>query len=669
VGKTRLAIEVARRVGAAFEGRVWFVDLAALHDGRLLPFALAHALRLTLAPLRDPLEQVVQKLQAGPSLLLLDNCEHLLKKEPIGIKNEEGLESSTAAVLVRLLLERAPGVKVLATSRQPLHLGGEQEMAVPALPLPEQGDREGRLIVPSVALYVDRARATRPDFALTENNAEVVASLCRKLEGMPLALEMAAAWAKTLPPAKMLERLEQQLDLLVSRRRDVPARQRSMRATLEWSYDLLDPPLQEVFAGLSVFRGGWTLEAAEALSTQTGSSASPDAMLYPLAELTDRSLVLLEESGRYRMLESIREYAEEKLAESGKRSQIHRHHAAHFLALAEEASRKLRSEEQAQWLARLTVEHDNVRAALAWFQTEGESELSLRLAAALSSFWQIACYLDEGRARLAEVLERTGAAERTRLRARVLNGAGGLALMQGDYANARALNEQALTICQELGDRQGVAYGFLSLGYVACSQGDNEIARSLFEQSLAALSELGDKQGIAVALHNLGTVVQDQGDYESARSLYERSLAIQQELGDTWGVSYSLLNLGLVACTQGDYESARSLYDRSLTILQGLGEPQGFGHLLQAYARLALADGQSERAVRLLGAAEALREAIDAPLPANTQAESDRYCAILREDLGAEAFQREYACGRAMTLQQAIAYTQESVADQDKPTT
>jgi predicted ATPase len=369
-GKTRLAIEAAGRVAGAFAARAWFVDLSGVPVPHLIPAALAQALKLPPDSGADPLQRVIQALGEAPCLLVLDNFEHLLRDAGARGKGDHPTGDGTA--LVRLLLERVPGLVCLVTSRQPLHLGGEREFPVAPLPVPVQTDSaaapshetpERLLRLASVALYADRAQAVRPDFAVTAANAAAVARLCRKLEGMPLAIEMAAAWAKTLPPAAMLERLERQLALLISRRRDLPPRHQSLRATIEWSYALLPAELQRAFASLSVFRGGWTLMAAEAV-------CGPGALLV-LSELAERSLLIWDEppsenpgaGGRYRLLESLREFAGEKLSEGGEEGPVRQAHAAYFLALAEEAPPTTRGSQGGALLKRREREIENLRAA------------------------------------------------------------------------------------------------------------------------------------------------------------------------------------------------------------------------------------------------------------------------------------------------------------------
>ncbi|HLK58389.1 MAG TPA: tetratricopeptide repeat protein [Chthonomonadaceae bacterium] len=591
-GKTRLAVESARQAAPAFGNRVWFVDLAALQDGRLLPFTLAHTLQVAPEAHTDPLKQVVQKLQGGPSLLLLDNFEHLLRPRAEPTKSERPI-SVESVLLLRLLLEQAPELTCLVTSRRPLCLGGEQELSIPALAAPPAGDTPERLLdYASVALYVDRARAARPEFALTEKNAEAVAALCRRLEGLPLAIEMAAAWTRTLLPAKMLERLEQRLDLLVSRRRDLPPRQQSLRATLEWSYDLLEPEGKRCFAHLSVFRGGFRMEAVEAVCGEGAISA--------LLALQEGSLVSAEEAGedvRYRMLESTREFAAEMLTESGEREAVERRHAEYFLALAEEAEPHLTGPEPEKWLQRLEADYANLRAVREWsVQTPERGERELRLCVMLMRFWQMRGPASEGRAWYAAALSRPMNQAATLMRAWALNGAGTLACVQSDYSAARAYFEESLAIRRDLGDRGDIAKALNNLGGTACYQGDHVTAQAYYEESLAIKREIGDKRGIASVFNNLGILVSYRGDYASAQAYHLECLAIERETGDLSGVSNSLHNLGNVAFELGDNVSAHAYYSESLAIEREIGDRSGIANALHSLGSVAFEQGDYEAA-------------------------------------------------------------------------
>ncbi len=683
-GKTRLALEAVGPLSEAFRGAVWLVELQDLTDPQLIVDAVVVSLGLPRLPEVEPLEQASAALSRQRSLLVLDNFEHLV---------EEG------AQVVRTLLERIPTLTCLVTSRRRLDLTGERESLVAPLPVPS-GDEspEGLMHFASVQLFVDRAQAVRPDFQVTERNAKSVAALCYGLEGIPLALELAAARAQVMSPARMVAELEHRFDFLVSRKRDVDGRHRTLRAAMDWSYRLLSPELQRFFASLSVFRGGWAAEAAEEVCEEA------KALEY-LEELRACSLILAEESAdeaggmRFRMLETLREYAREQLSPEEQTALGHRH-GEHYLALAEEADPRLTGPEQAQWLDRLETEHDNLRAALAWCKSaEDGAEAGLRLAGALWRFWQTRGYVSQGRGHLVEALKQKGATVSTLARAKALNGAGVLARRQGDYLAARALHEESLVIRRELGDRYSIAgslhnlgnvashqgdYGAAralyeealainrqignraweafnlgSLGLVAQAQGDYAAARSLHEESLAIERELGHKHGIAGSVHNLGELARRQGDYGTARALYEEALTINREIGNRAWEAENLRELGLVAEEEGDYAAAEALVKESLAIKEDLGEKRGIAASMEALARVYGGQGQPERRARLFGAAEALRASIGAPIPPADRDEYDGEVAAVRAALTKEACEAAWAAGRAMTLEEAVDYALE----------
>ena len=608
-GKTRLAIEAAGRLREAFEGGVWFVSLVDISDARLMMETVRDALRLPRSPDVELLEQVVESLSRRPSLLVLDNMEHLLENGKWKMENGERQGQTSSSILhspfsiLQTLLARVPTLKVLVTSRQRLDLAGEREFAVHPLPTPNGPDTPERLTgCASVQLFVDRAQAVRPDFQVTKRNAAAVAELCDRLEGIPLALELAAARAQVLTPAQMVAQLRRRFDFLVSRQRNVPARHRSLRAAIDWSFHLLAPELRRFCARLSVFRGGWTVEVAEAVAGSEfwvlGSGDDPqnqepktqnhafDVLDY-LAQLRDCSLIRAEEGEAemwFRMLETLREYAEEQLTPE-ERTALQRRHAGYFLALAERADTALTGPEQGAWLNRLEAEHDNFRAALER-ALEGEAELGLRLAGALWRFWDMHGYLSEGRRWLEGALTRGGGASAS-VRAKALTGAGVLTIKQGDFASARALFEESLAIRRELGDKRGVAHSLNNLATVAAQQGDYASARPLFEESLTIQRGLGDKGGVANVLNNLGNVAEGQGDYASARSLYEESLAVFRELGDRWWIAGLLQNLGNISFEQGDYAAARPPYEESLAIFRELGYKHGIAGVLDNLAGIA----------------------------------------------------------------------------------
>jgi predicted ATPase len=593
-GKTRLAQEVAARVREAFRNAVWFVPLVDLRDPRLILDKTLDALQLPRIPGAEPLERVAAFLAAQPSLLLLDNFEQL---------------ASEGAPIVRTLLERVPSLTCLVTSRQRLDLAGEREFPVPPLPTPDEPESPAALMrCESVRLFVDRAQGVRPDFQVTPGNAAAMAGLCRRLEGIPLAIELAAARAGVLTPAQMLARLEHRFELLVSRRRDAEPRHRSLWAALEWSYELLAPELQRFFARLSVFRGGWTLSAAEAVCEE------PSA-LECLEQLRECSLVVADEGGvemRFRLLETVREYGHEHLS-ADEQAAVARRHASYYLALAEQAeaarAKKQTPGEERVSLDRLEEERANLRAALDWAVESGEAELGLRLAAALCCFWGERGDVAEGRQWLARMLGLAEEASSHRrlaylaARAKVLGAAAGFAYPlisdQGDITTARSLTQERLAIGQALEDRQVIADSLGTLGRLALWEGDLREARSLLEESLAIARQLGDPNVVAFSLHGLGHLARFQRDWAAARSFYHESMDLRRGVGNLGAIHASLVCLGQVAQGEGDYQAARALYEELLRLEHERGNRAGVAVSLVCLADVARQQKELPRAAAL----------------------------------------------------------------------
>ena len=649
-GKTRLGIEVAHRMAGILPGRVWFVSLADLPDVGLLPSALLHALRLPSLAQADPLDQIAAALGAEPCLMVLDNFEHLLREREAG-KNETPARGS--ATLVRMLLERVPNLRCLVTSRQALRLGGEQEFALPPLTLPPRDlppTLEALLANESVALYVDRARLARPDFDLTLSNAAAVGALCRKLEGMPLALEMSAAWAKTMPPAKMLERLERQLDLLISRRNDLPPRHQSLRATIEWSYDLLTPELQEQFLRLAVFRGGWTLEAAEAV-------VGRGALLW-LTELQERSLIQVEEQAaepRYRMLEILREFGQERLEEKRLLASIRVRHAEHYAAMAQEARTHLHTPREKESMDRLATDYENLREALGACQDLPEqAETGIRTAVDLAFFWLQRGPVSEGRNWLERALKRCPPTP-TELRANLLSAAAMLRHEQGDVAGARALLQESVDILESLGDLAALIPQRNNLAITAYDMGDVAFARQCWEESLAVIRE---QEGwgclLSTTLSDLGELAYDEGDMERAWTLLEEAVSVRRPLGDYNYLGRDLGLLGKVACRQDQLPQAEAFFAECLTLRKRMEDRIGIVAALEGIAGLARLQGDLERAVRLLACADYIRTREQTPLPPNEAAEVAGHLEVLRAALPTVVFEAAWQKGAAWTLEHAI---------------
>jgi predicted ATPase/Tfp pilus assembly protein PilF len=518
-----------------------------------------------------------------------------------------------AGPLISELLEATPQLKALVTSRILLRLRAEHQFVVPPLDLhdltPSAGDTSPLAPSPAVRLFVARAQAANAALVLDADNAAAIAQLCRHLDGLPLAIELAAARVRLLPPQAMLARLGHPLSFLTGGPRDLPVRQQTMRATLEWSHGLMDTAEKSLFRRLAVFAGGATLDAIEAVCNADG--ALPD-VLAGVASLLEQSLLLQETDGvdetRFVMLRVIREYALERLAESRESEQIRREQADFFLAFVEAAEPELTGAQQQKWLERLEAEHDNLRAALEWSSAGGDAEVGLRLAAALWQFWQVRGHLSEGRRWLEEALER--APEETALRAKGLDRAGMLAWNQGDYTTARAYHEGSLSIERALGNKRGIADSLGHLGNVAKDQGDYATARILLAESIAIEREIGDHQGAANSLNNLGIVALDQGDYAAARALFTESLTIERALGNQRGMAMSLNNLGIVALDQGDYAAAQALYEESLAIKRELGDRRGVAGSLNNLGEVAWNRGEYGAARALLEESLAIKREI-----------------------------------------------------------
>ncbi len=647
IGKTRLAIYVASGLSEHFPGGIHFVSLSSINDSGLIASAIAQALGIREAGGQFPLEILREALSdssRSQTLLLLDNFEHLIE----------------AAPTVAEILAMSPNLKIMVTSRAALHLYGEHEFPVPplamanplALPPVEALSR-----YPAVALFVQRAVAVRPDFELNSANASAVAEICARLDGLPLAIELAAARVKVLSPSALLTRLASRLQLLTGGSKDMPQRQQTLRAAIDWSYDLLSSAEQKLFRRLSVFVGGWTLEGAEAVCDAKGDLDLD--LLDAIASLVDKSLVQqieqANEESRFAMLETIREYALEKLVASGEQPLTKRAHAAYCLVLAEEEAADHGDTDGAAWLERFQLEHDNFRVGLEWLTDTGNAEWGLRLGTALFRFWEARCYLAEGRDRLGRLLGLAAAEPATKVRMRALFAAGVLAGAQRDYAAAEGLIHQSQDIAQELGDKTSVVVSMNALAAYARDRGDVAVARILFEASLglwrqlgdqkaiapgaqrnlanvlklegdydralslhaeclAIFRTLGDRTGVAWSLNYQGDVARDQGESGAAQELYEQGLVIFRELGDRSGIATTLADLGSLARERASYPVARSLYGESIKLFQQLNHKRGIARLLECFACSAAIQLEAERSLRLAGAAAALRQDIGVPL-------------------------------------------------------
>jgi predicted ATPase/DNA-binding SARP family transcriptional activator/DNA-binding CsgD family transcriptional regulator/Flp pilus assembly protein TadD len=683
-GKTRLALEVARELAGSYADGVWLIELAPLSEPELVVQEVARTLEVQEQPGLLLLESLLEALGDKETLLLLDNCEHLI---------------DAVARLTMVLLDSCPRVRVLATSRERLGVKGKLTWLVPSLSVP--GAQETPTVeqlegYESVRLFVDRASKRHPGFELTPENARAVAQVCVRLEGIPLAIELAAARIGLLSVEQISDRLGHSPKLLTGGERTADDRHRTLRAALDWSYELLGGHEQAVFWRLSVFAGGFSLEAAEKVGV--GGSIGEEDVLELLSMLVDKSLVVAEESwesgARFRLLEPIRQYAWEKLKMSGEGEAVGRRHAEFFLALAEEAELELTGPRQVEWLDRLETEHDNLRAALSWSLGRG-IDLGPKIAGALCLFWYTRRYLSEGRTYLEAVAKREVVP--ATVRAKALDGLGWIAEPQGDYERARVAYQESLKLYRSSNDKRGVANALGDLGSLALDQGDYEQATSLLEESLRLHRELGSREDVigildglgvlasakgdreqsisffgealalsrgtgnvrmtATSLGNLGITLLVHGDPEQATVLLEESLALFREVGDSSNIAIGLMYSALAALTQGDHERAQSLCEESLGLLQKAEDKQHIADCLEVMAGTAAAQGRAQKAARLWGAAEALRAEIGVPLQPEDRKVLEPYLATAHFDLGEAAWQVMLAEGRAMMPEQAIDYS------------
>jgi predicted ATPase/class 3 adenylate cyclase len=606
-GKTRLAVQAAAELAARYPQGVWWVPLATLRDPELVLETAAQALGATGG--------LAEHVLDGSVLLLFDNFEQVVE----------------AAADLAALLAACPKLDLLVTSREPLHLTGEQVYPVPPL-VHEEG----------VDFFLARARAVRPDFQADD----AVSAICRRLDELPLALELAAARVKALSSGQILERLEQRLPLLTGGARDLPERQRTLRATIAWSHELLSPAEQRLFSRLAVFSGGCTLDAAEQVA---------EADLDTLQSLVDKSLVR-QTAERFWLLETIREYALEQLEQGGDANVLRRRHAEHFRGLAEEAERE-RAEggEEVGLLERLEAEHDNFRTALSWAATVPAPSFELALAGALEPFWRLRGHISEGRRWLETALLRGGEAPAS-LRTKALDAAAGLAYRQGDNKRSTELWEEALAVCRETSDKPRTARVLAELGGVAVAEGDYERARTVYEESIAVFRDAGDLRALTVTLSNLASVANLQGEYERGSRLAQEALVLSREHGQKESISVVLHNLGRAALRQHRCDEARELLAESLETAEALGFKEIIAYCLAGFAEIAAAAERWEEAARLIGAAEVLLEQLGIPLGPEERDGYEATVALLETQLRPDELAAANAAGRALGTEQAIAY-------------
>ncbi|HKV24224.1 MAG TPA: tetratricopeptide repeat protein [Candidatus Acidoferrum sp.] len=676
-GKTRLAIAVAEAAGERFKAGVRFASLGSITDPELVSSAVAEVFGLQQTTSRAVPELLGERLrESGPFLLVLDNFEQVLG----------------AATLVAQTLEACPSLKILVTSRARLRVYGEHEFMV--TPLPESAALE---------LFTQRAAAVKPGFAMSAENEAAIREICLRLDGLPLAIELAAAHSKMLSPNEILERLQSRLKLLTGGALDLPERQQALRKTIDWSYSLLNDAERRLFRRLAVFAGGCSLEAAEAVCN---TSLDLGVELFDgLSSLLDKNLIQRMDRGeneaRFTMLETIREYALERLVEGKEEDKVRRAHAAYCLVFAEEGNPELDVIERARWLALCDVEINNLRAALDWLFATRELDWGLRLCIALFQFWDMREHVTEGRARLEAILRLSGNGH-SKERGRVLHFLGAVVTAQGDYPAAQRFLEQSLVLYEDLQDDWGIAASLNALAISQRDRGDYASAEKNLERCLACWRGLPDRLAIARCLHNLANVVKVRGDYRRARSalheatkifeelgdrsgaawsvnqlgdiereqgalseaatLYQRALSTFREAGDRWGSARSLTDLGYIDCEQGNYSRAHAAYREAMATFAELGHRRGVARVLEGFACLAESRGEATRAIKLAAAATNLRRMISTPLPQAEKSKLDQKLQPAWDALSGAQGDRAWAEGAAMDMPRAVQFSLEEPA-------
>ncbi|MBC8162258.1 MAG: tetratricopeptide repeat protein [Roseiflexaceae bacterium] len=685
-GKTRLAVHASAALLEAFPDGAYLVALSPVTNPLHVMSTVAHVLGIVGASEQQIHERVLNDLRDKQVLLVLDNFEHVLAAVPV----------------VSDLLAEAAGLKIIVTSREPLHLYGEREYAVPPLALPDAqapASIDQLLQYEAVRLFVERARAVKNGFTLNAANAPTIVELCRRLDGLPLSIELAAARVKLLSPAALLARLSELLDVLIGGARNLPSRQQSLRNMIDWSFNLLSAEERVVFCRLGVFVGGFSIDAAEQIlwSLSGGEQANlvhRNSLLDLLASLLDKSLLRqdeAEDSPRFSMLETIHLYAVEQLASSGEQLLLAEHHASYFCELVEHAKPGLQGLDRRVWLGRLDQEYANIRSALDWSFQHNRLDLAGRMAAELWPYWYGRGLISEGRTWLEQALASAEVAPPP-LHAKLLHGAGTLAMVQGEYARAQELLDQSLELGRAHGDLRHVITVLNNLGTIATHQGtyaqaqeryaeslslarpldDNRLlagtlgsaglamlqqgrydeAHTLYQESLELLRELGATETIARSLTELGAIARYQGNYAGALALHEESLSLGRELGYLHGIARTLIKIGTVARLQGEWQRATASYGEALELARSLSDKLSIAEGLEGLASIASMHGHSDRGIVLWGAAESVRDAIHAPVPLADRAEYSRLIAAARGAMGDAVFTALWTSGRSMTPEQ-----------------
>lgn len=649
-GKTRLSLQVAADVMDGYPDGVWFVELAPLADERLVPQAVASVLGVKEEAGRPVLEALEKYVKDRQLLLILDNCEHL---------------AYACAELAKKLLQSGRGLQILASSREHLQVAGETNYPVPSLAVPdplnaasdatcEAINLEALTQCEAVRLFIDRAAAAQPAFQVTHRNATAVADICRRLDGIPLAIELAAARVGALSVEKIAARLSDRFSLLTGGDKTAMPRQQTLRASVDWSYDLLAKHERTLLQRLAVFAGGWTLEAVEAVGA--GGGIDESAILDLLIHLVEKSLVTLEAGGeRYRLQDTVRQYAQERLNESGGENEARTRYLGFFLALAEKARPELAGPEQGAWLTRLDLERENLLSAHAWAdRAEGGATLGLRLVYALKPYWVNRGFLGLGQRMTVEALARAGADEQSLARCGGLFDAGQIGVLMGRYAEAQGYLEESLAIARAIGDKRRIAAALQPLGIACLGQGDMAAARVHLQEALAMARELGNKREVAAALNVLAQLLRVAGELDTAEPLYEQGLALARELQDRESIAIGLLNLAMVSIGRGSGDRAWPMLLEVLAIADEIGSKRAGQSVLEVSAGLAALREEWECAARFYGSAEA--QAAETGLhrdPADEAFLAPRI-AKAREALAAAAFATAEAAGRALIYEEAM---------------
>lgn len=682
-GKTRLALQVAGTMLDEYPDGIWLVELAPLADAALIAQAVAKALALTEQAGKDLIETVAEWIESRQLLLVLDNAEHLL---------------GACAQLVELLLRRCDRLAILVTSRERLGMAGELTYRVPSLSVSEGRVGKEALACDAVRLFIDRARLQQPDFDVTDKDAAALASICRRLDGIALAIELAAPRVRMMSLEELSARLDDRFGVLTGGSRTALPRHRTLRSLIDWSHELLNDAEKAVLRRASVFAGGWTIEAAEQVCGADGVDRG--AVLDLLTSLCDKNVVVAETHGdytRFGLLETVRHYAQDRLRESGEEETVHERHVGHFLGMAGRLLDQRQSDHELQAkLLQLDREHDNVRAALAWCTAApAHSEKGLALAGQLHWFWRIRGHYGEGRGWIGRLLAIAPGAEREDAHASAFHADGALAYLQGDYVGAEARHREALAIWRRLGNRRGVARSLNSLGNIANSRGELSAARRLYEDAVSIAREIGDRRSISMGLHCLGMVACNAGDYASAQALLQECVSVSRDIG-AWRAAVALSELGDVMLAQGELEAARSLLLEALKGQRELGDKPGMAKTLiglatvahdegdipaarsclresldivpsgdalchvtwlDVFAGLSLEFASATSAARLWGCTQRLREEIGSPMSMPERARRERLLAAARGALQDDAsFDRAWIEGRSLSLDQAVKY-------------